>query len=108
MPPPTRHSVYYFTNGTHIFRVCAKLFAPIPQFVLMCWPKVENTLYKLYNDLLVTHSALFEDMFTIGDTTTMAKCDSQTAEGKCDTEPIFLEGEKQATFDLFLDHIHGR
>lgn len=60
--------------------------------------QVENTLYKLYDDIL---TALFKDMFTIGD-------GSCSTEGKSDAEPIFLEGEQQAIFDLFLDHINDR
>lgn len=51
----------------------------------------------------MTHSALLKDMFTVGDAGA-----SLPVEGKSDVHAIFLEGEKQSTFDLFLDHIHGR
>ncbi|KAF8549905.1 hypothetical protein OG21DRAFT_1447278 [Imleria badia] len=78
-----RHPMYYFPHGTHIFRV-------------------ENMLYKLHNDFLATHSGLFNDMFVIGDT------NSSPIEGRSDAQPIVLEGEEQAIFDLFLDHVHGR
>jgi len=60
-------------------------------------------LYKLHNDFLATHSALFEDMFAIGNINS-----AFPVEGKSDMGPIILEGEQQATFDLFLDHVHGR
>ncbi|KAN0092734.1 hypothetical protein V8E55_003518 [Tylopilus felleus] len=81
-----RHPSHYFPTGTHIFRV-------------------EYMLYKLHSDFLATHSALFEDMFAIGDASTNS---SIPVEGKSDLEPIVLEGEQQTAFDLFLDHVHGR
>lgn len=60
-------------------------------------------LYKLHDDILRAHSGLFKDMFTIGDTGAHIP-----SEGKSDMNPIYLDGEQQAVFDLFLDHINGR
>jgi len=33
---------------------------------------------------------------------------SLPVEGKSNVEPIVLEGEQEAVFDLFLDHVHGQ
>ena len=52
---------------------------------------------------LTTHSALFKGMFAIGNTNS-----SPPVEKKSDVEPIILEGEQQATFDLFLHHVHSQ
>ncbi|KAF8550529.1 hypothetical protein OG21DRAFT_1513919 [Imleria badia] len=84
-----RHPLYYFPNGSHIFRV-------------------EKTLYKLHDDHLAHHSGLFNDMFAIGDAGSDSSKPALLVEGKSDANPIVLEGEQQAVFDLFMDHIHGR
>lgn len=76
---PVRHPVYYFPQGTHIFLV-------------------ENTLYKLHDDVLIAHSLTFKEMFEHGV--------SLPLEGKSDECAIPLQ-DRKATFDLFLDHIYG-
>ncbi|KAI6001131.1 hypothetical protein EDC04DRAFT_2973525 [Pisolithus marmoratus] len=77
--PALRHPVYYFPQGTHIF----------------C---VDNTLYKLHQDVLISHSLTFKEMFQHGA--------SPYPEGKSDEHAIPLQ-DRRATFDLFLDHIYG-
>ncbi|KAG8214771.1 hypothetical protein J3R82DRAFT_9893, partial [Butyriboletus roseoflavus] len=95
------HPLYYFPNGTHIFRVCIHFQSRT--YFLKTFHQIENTLYKLHNDILTVHSTLFKDMFTIGEAGPYPP-----VEGKTDTDPILLESEQQAVFDLFLDHINGR
>lgn len=78
----------------------------VPQNLFsIAFHQVENTLYKLHNDVLTLNSALFKDMFTIGDAGFHLPL---VVEVKSGTDPIFLEGEQQAVFNLFLDHINGR
>ncbi|KAH0836637.1 hypothetical protein J3R83DRAFT_8355 [Lanmaoa asiatica] len=80
---PRRHPVFYYPKGTHIFRV-------------------ENTLYKLHDDVLVTQSGLFHDMFSIGE-----NGHGDSSEGTDDDSPIILEGEHESVFNLFLADIYG-
>jgi len=97
-----RHPLYYFPNGMHVFRVRLHFRSRRDTFS-QAFHQVEDTLYKLHSNILTTHSALLKDMFTVGNTGA-----SLPVEGKNDAHPIFLEGEQQAVFDLFLDHIHGQ
>ncbi|KAI9572555.1 hypothetical protein HD554DRAFT_2293327 [Boletus coccyginus] len=78
--PLQHHPIYYFPKANHIFHV-------------------EHTLYKLYEDLLIHYSGLFDDMFAIGDAT--------LAQDGSDKNSIVLKGERANVFDLFLDYIHG-
>ncbi|KAF9236043.1 hypothetical protein BU15DRAFT_77351 [Melanogaster broomeanus] len=76
----SRHRLYYFDDGSHVFRV-------------------KDTLYKLSWCMLSRHSQVLADMFEVGR--------GSSSEGQSDNYPIQLPDLSTSTFDLFIGHHFG-
>jgi len=61
---PVHHHRYYFTHGSHILKVSRMLFHwDLLKYHLH---KVEDTLYKLFGELLTNDSVVFKQMLISG------------------------------------------
>ncbi|KAI6039790.1 hypothetical protein EDC04DRAFT_1613116 [Pisolithus marmoratus] len=74
----TRHPEFYLPRGTFIIRV-------------------EDTLYKLYHDILAMESRVFADLFSL------PEYGPENKEGKTDETPITLQHLTVQAFDLFVE-----
>ena len=98
-----RHPLYYFPNGTHIFRVGTNHFHLQHSTCSNSEPRS-----KICFTSCIMISLPYTQHFSRICLQLVILCNSSIAvEGKSNMELIVLEGEQKATFDLFLDHIHG-
>ena len=97
---PVRHCHYYFTHGSHILQVSYMLFHwDLLKYHLH---KVEDTLYKLFGELLSSDSVIFKQMLVSGPDSAVSN------EGFSDDNPIHIRDLKSQVFDMFVEHNFGR
>jgi len=64
--------------------------------------KVEDTLYKLFGELLTNDSVVFKQMLISGPDRL------ESDEGFTDERPILVHGLTAQVFDMFVEHTFGR
>ncbi|KAI0251874.1 hypothetical protein BJV78DRAFT_1374585 [Lactifluus subvellereus] len=80
----TRHDEFYFTDEMTVFQV-------------------ENRLFRVHRHFLAENSLVFSSMFSLPREPT----DSSSAEGTCDTNPIYLSGVTELEFETLLRYFYN-
>ena len=92
-----RHQLFYYPDGTHVFRV--SFFISIISPVLTATFQAQNTLFKVHQSVLSDKAIFFKTMFC-------APCEAGYAmpyDGKSDDNPIIVPDQVTAAgFELFL------
>ncbi|KAI0251875.1 hypothetical protein BJV78DRAFT_1207408 [Lactifluus subvellereus] len=66
--------------------------------------RVENCLFRVHRHFLTNNSPIFNSMFSLP----LGSMDGSTAEGTCDTNPIYLSGVTVLEFETLLQYFYNR